>query len=276
MQQKMKRNLALICAVAAAVGCRGLALPSAPVAAFSQISEGSLFGACLEAVQLAKAPGTSFSKACTESFVKAGAQASLISSDCAELAGRVSEANDEKFLGDGRLVCGRLIRERALTASRPLAAFSPAPGSAAAGTFCDVMKVEALPFCALAGADTPTAAPVANDAAASFLPAAAVVQAPALRTPTVPVVATQQQPKQQLVAPHVVQPAPRLASEPQMSEAAQTIVAGMFPAFAHQVPQIMATGLPKAAPMNTKAEQQPDLNNAGIWSNLAALLHRTG
>jgi len=277
------------------VGCRAIKLFTAPVAAgsrgpgeaFAYLSEGALFGACFEAVQLAKAPGVPFSRACSDAFVKGGAQANLIAGDCAELAGRVSEANNEQFLGDGRLLCGRLIRERAFVAGRPLAAFAPSADlqySAAAGAFCDVMKVEALAFCSPA-----SAAP----ATATLLPAAAVappqVQAtPALRATDVrPVAAApQQQPPQQqpqLLAStpqSVVQPSPRLAPEPavspQMSEAAQTIAAGMFPAFAHQVPQALAAGLPSASPMNAKAEQQPDLNNAGIWSNLAALLHRTG
>jgi len=277
------------------VGCRAIKLFTAPVAAgsrgpaeaFAHLSEGALFGACFEAVQLAKAPGVPFSRACSDAFVKGGAQANLIAGDCAELAGRVSEANNEQFLGDGRLLCGRLIRERAFVNGRPLAAFAPSEGlqySAAAGAFCDVMKVEALAFCSPA-----SAAP----ATATLLPAAAVAPpqvqpTPALRATDVrPVAAApQQQPPQQqpqLLAStpqSVVQPSPRLAPEPavspQMSEAAQTIAAGMFPAFAHQVPQALAAGLPSASPMNAKAEQQPDLNNAGIWSNLAALLHRTG
>jgi len=296
----MKRNLTLLCAAAAAVGCQAINILSSPAAAgsrgsveaFSHVSEGSLFGACFESVQLAKAPGVSFSKACADAFVKGGAQATLVASDCAELAGRVSEANDEQFLGDGRLLCGRLIHERALVAGRPLAAFAPSEGlqgSAAAGAFCDVMRAEALPFCAPPSAGPAAATLVAADAA--VLPAAAVapprVQAtPALRAaeikPVRQIAVAPQQPPQLLVASpqSVVQPAPRLIPEPvvtpQMSEAAQTIAAGMFPAFAHQVPQALAAGLPSASPMNVKAEQQPDLNNAGIWSNLAALLHRTG
>lgn len=294
----MKRNLPLLCVAAVAVGCRALNLVSAPVAsgssgpskAFAQLAEGALFGACFEAIQLAKAPGIPFSRACSQAFVKGGAQANLIAGDCAQLAGRASEANNEKFLGDGRLLCGRLVRERAFVAGQPLASFAPSEGlqdSAAAAAFCDVMKVEALPFCAPA-----SVAP----ATATLLPAAAVAPpqpqaSPALRAAESksvrPVAAApQQQPPQQLpqvlsVTPQsVVQPSPRLAPEPavspQMSEAAQTIAAGMFPAFAHQVPQALAAGLPSASPMNAKAEQQPDLNNAGIWSNLAALLHRTG
>jgi len=294
----MKRNLPLLCAAALAGGCRAINLLAAPVAAgsrgpgeaFAHVSEGALFGVCFEAVQLAKAPGVPFSRACSEAFTKSGAQATLVAGDCAELAGRVTEASNEQFLGDGRLLCGRLIRERALVAGRPLAAFAPLEGlqgSAAAGAFCDVMKVEALPFCGPA-----SAAP----ATATLLPAAAVAPPQVQSTPALraadsksvrPVTAApQQQPLQQQPQPlastpqSVVQPSPRLSPEaavsPQMSEAAQTIAAGMFPAFAHQVPQALAAGLPSVSPMNAKAEQQPDLNNAGIWSNLAALLHRTG
>lgn len=270
---------------AAAVGCEAITWVSAAPAvagsrgsgeAFSHVSEASLFGACFEAVQLAKAPGTSFSKACAQAFANAGAQAAPVPGDCAELAGRVSEAANEQFLGDGRLLCGRLIHERALVAGRPLAAFAPTQGSVAAGAFCDVMKVESLAFCVPAAALL-----VAADAPLVAMTPAPPQATPALRAtevkPSRPAAVQQLQP----VAPHqsVVQPAPRLIPEavsPQMSEAAQMIAGGLFPAFTHQVPQALAAGLPAASPMSAKAEQQPDLNNAGIWSNLAALLHRTG
>jgi len=271
-----------VCAAAAAVGCEAITVFSAPAAgsrgsgeAFSHVSEASLFGACFEAVQLAKVPGASFSKACAEAFAKAGAQAAPVPGDCAELAGRVSEAANEEFLGDGRLLCGRLIHERALVAGRPLASFAPTQGSVAAGAFCDVMKVESLAFCVPAAALL-----VAADAPLVAMTPPPPQATPALRAtevkPSRPAAVQQLQP----VAPHpVVQPAPRLIPEavsPQMSEAAQMIAGGLFPAFTHQVPQALAAGLPSASPMSAKAEQQPDLNNAGIWSNLAALLHRTG
>lgn len=281
----MKRNLALVCAAVVAASGHALTALVAPATiaavtrgsgeAFSYVTEGSLFGACLQAVQLAEAPGVSFSKACADAFGKSGAQAALVSMDCAQLTGRVSEATDEHFLGDGRLLCGRLVRERSVAASRPLASFAPAEATASA-VFCDVMKVEALPFCAPAAA-----------AAISVLPPAAQPAAtPALRAAEVKpvrlaVVAASPQLPQAAVQP-VVQPAARLVPEsvvtPQMSEAAQTIAAGVWPAFAHQVPQALAAGPSglATAPMNTKAEQQPDLNNGGIWTNLAALLHRTG
>lgn len=275
----MKRNFALICTAAAAVGCQAIVLTSSPSfgsQAYSHVSEGSLFGACFEAVQLAKAPGIAFSKACAEAFVQAGAQANSISTDCAELAGRVSEASNEQFLGDGRLLCGRLVHERALVAGQSLAAFAPAQGTAAAGAFCDVMKVEALPFCSTTPA---VAAPPPASDSADVLPAAAVVPqaTPALRAAEVKSSRPAAVPAPTAVSHQsAAQPAQRPNSDPQISEAAQTIAAGMFPAFAHQVPQALAAGLPSASTMNAKAAAQPDLNNAGIWSNLAALLHRTG
>merc|ERR1719498_952072 len=65
---------------------------------------------------------------------------------------------------------------------------------------------------------------------------------------------------------------PQPAVPPQMAEAAQTLSAGLWPAFARQanLGQALAAGLPPA-PMNAKAEQQPALNNGGLWTNLAAL-----
>lgn len=274
----MKRNLAFVCAAAAVAGCQGITLLSAPSRTsgevFASVADSSLFGACLQTVHLAGAPGVSFSKACADAFGKSGVQAASV--DCSELAGRASEAVDEHFLGDGRLMCGRLVRERSFAVGRPLASFAPAEGSPAASVFCDAMKVEALSFC------VPAAAMVAA-ATDAFMPAAAVAparpQAAALRAAEVKLVraapSVPQPPQQQ----PVVQPAARLdpVVTPQMAEAAQTIAAGMWPAFARQVPQALAAGQPGlAAPMNAKAAQQPDLNNGGIWTNLAALLHRSG
>lgn len=223
-----------------------------------------MFGGCLQAVQSAEAPGVSFTKACADVFGKSGAQAAFVSMDCEELAGRVSEATDEHFLGDGRLLCGRLVRERSVAASRPLASFAPVQGSSMAASFCDVMKIEALAFCASPVA--PATSPVAVGtfvAGTPMLPVAARPQAtPALRTAEA---------KQVRLVPDVP------AEPSQMSEAAQTIALGAFPAFAHQVSQALAagpSGMAKA-PMDAKAEQQKDLNSGTIWSNLAALLHRS-
>jgi len=260
----MQRNLVLICTAAAVVSCHAIAISSAPAAvkstdrapqeAFSYVTEGSLFGGCLQAVQSAEAPGVSFTKACADVFGKSGAQAAFVSMDCAELAGRVSEATDEHFLGDGRLMCGRLVRERSVAASRPLASFAPVQGSSMAASFCDVMKIEALAFCA-----TPAA-----------------IGTFAVDTPMLPVAAATPSLRAAEVKPvRLVPDVPAEAS--QMSEAAQTIALGAFPAFAHQVPQALAagpSGMAKA-PMDAKAEQQKDLNSGTIWSNLAALLHRS-
>merc|ERR1719460_3180750 len=125
----MKSRLALLCAALGAVG--GAAqLVGVPREAFASIHEGSLFGACLNAVKRGEAPGVPFTKACVESFSAYGGQASALGDDCAELAGRSSEAADEGYLGDGRLLCGRMVRERAVVSSRPLAAFTPTEGGA--------------------------------------------------------------------------------------------------------------------------------------------------
>lgn len=286
----MKRNLTLLFWAANAVSCRALTVAAAPSRTagevFVDIPESSLFGACLQTVQLAEAPGISFVKACSDAFGKTGVQAASISTDCAELAGRASEAFDEHFLRDGRLMCGRLVRERAFATSHPLTAFAPAEGGVAASTFCDVMKMEALPSCApapVAVAPAPLAASAADASNVPVLPVVAVAPSQPQVTPALR--ATEAKPIiERLVAtPSTVQSQPQLMvaklPEPQMSEAAQTIAAGVWPAFARQVPQAMAAGLSNglaAAPMNAKAEQQPDLNNGGIWTNLAALLHRTG
>jgi hypothetical protein len=290
----MKRKLGLVCAAAIFTACRALAVPQAPAAlssrgsaqAFSYITESSLFGACLQAVQLAKAPGVSFSKSCADAFGKSGAQAAFVSMDCAELAGRASEASDEGFLGDGRLLCGRLARERSVAASRPLAAFAPVEGSAAASVFCDVMRSEALDFCMTSSASavvaTPAVVPVVAEVSAQTqaTPALRAAEAKLVRLATVPPAPQQpQQQQQQAAMPQqpMGQPVERLLP-PKMDEAAQTIAAGVWPSFSRQVSSALAAGpagLP-APPMNAKAEQQPDLNNSGIWTNLAALLHRTG
>lgn len=288
-----------MCAAAVAVACRGIQLQSA--SAFSYVADGSLFGACMQAVQLAEAPGASFTKACATAFGQIGAKAESMNLDCAELAGRASEAIDEHFLGDGRLLCGRLIRERAFAGSKPLAAFAPAQASASSGAFCDVMKAEAdvikaLPACAPAS----IVAPPVSAPDSAFLPVAAVAPARPQATPALRVAETKPlrpvaaaiPPSAPAVVPVVQmsapQPVPRVAAPqfamprvtPQMDEAAQTIASGLFPSFARQVPQALAAGLEhdslSTAPMSAKVGQQPDLNNGGIWTNLAALLHRTG
>mmetsp|Transcript_83854 Transcript_83854/g.130918 ORF Transcript_83854/g.130918 Transcript_83854/m.130918 type:complete len:254 (-) Transcript_83854:65-826(-) len=232
---------------------------SAKTEVFAYVHEGDLFGTCLNAVQRAEVPGVPFTKACQEAFSSSSSQAASVSDDCAELAGRASEALDQGFLGDGRLMCGQFIRERAAIANRPLAAFTPIQGGAALVAFCDIMHGEAVPLC------TPVSAlrSTAESSGAAILPAAAttvVRAAPALRAAEVKPV--------------------RLIPEPvmttQMQEAAQTIAAGVFPAFARQVPQALAAGLapPPQAAMNAKVET--GASNGDIWSNLAALLHRTG
>lgn len=269
----MKRSLVIVFVAASAVGCPGISTLSTPLAVgssassaevFANIADGSLFGACLQSVELAQVHGVSFTKACTDAFGKVGAQAVSISADCEELSGRASEAASEGFLGDGRLLCGRLMRERALATSQSLAHFAPSEGTAPLSAFCDVMKDEALQICAVASVVVGGSSSTAVAVEPSIMPATAVLpvrtQTPALRSADAKAV--------RLVPEPVV--------APQMSEAAQTIAAGMWPAFTRQVPQALAAGLPATAPMNTKAGQQPDLNNGGIWTNLAALLHRTG
>jgi hypothetical protein len=284
----MKRNLAILFLAASFAGCQAITLLSTQsrTEVFASIDDGSIFGACLQTMQLAQAPGTSFAKACMDAFSKYGAQTSSITSDCSELAGRASEAFDEHFLGDGHLMCGRLVRERAFNTGRPLANFAPAQGGTFASAFCDVMKTEALSICA--PASTATVVTPADSSNAAMLPPAAIAQAvpqvvPALRAaeakPARLVAASAPQPQPQMMVATPQQAGPEPVVTPQMDQAAQTIAAGVFPAFARQVPQAMAAGLSSglaAAPMNAKAEQQPDLNNGGIWSNLAALLHRTG
>lgn len=279
----MKRNLALVWAATAAVGCHALSIVSMPAASrdtsaqvFADVADGSLFGACMQAVHLAEAPGVTFSKACADAFSKSGAQASSVNTDCAELAGRASEAVDEHFLGDGRLMCGRLIRERAFVTKRPLASFAPAEAGASVGAFCDVMRSEALSFC------MPTAAAMAafavDPSSDSVLPPAAVAAPQAQATPALRAAEAKParlafaptQPLQQQQLPQQLQPgaavpqqlavqqaAARLFAEPavtpQLAEAAQTIAAGVFPAFAYQVPQVLAAGLLSALAMNAKA-----------------------
>lgn len=278
--------------------------------AFAYVEEGLLFGSCLAAVRQAKAPGVSFSKACQTAFQAASPQvqtANGLFDDCQELSGRASEASDEGFLGDGRLLCGRLTLERARVGQRPLQAFTPKEGGAVAGVFCDVMDGEEPPPCAPAAtraAASTVVAPVAPIAAAPVAATATIAQ-PQLVAPAAPVPAALPALRGPVgasmlraaeVQPVVLartapsQAAPQVALAPSLptNDAAAVIASGVFPSFARQVPRALAAVAPagalepsslhvEATPELSNGKSTPELGNIGsIWTNLAALLHRTG
>jgi len=122
--------------------------PVRPV--LSEVPAQLLFGACLQAAQAGAQESHDFSSACIDAFnaVVPGASTSLVASDCQEFAGRVSEAQEEGYLGDGKLLCGQLVHERALGASRPLVEFLPSQDRGGVfGAFCDVMRSAKLGEC---------------------------------------------------------------------------------------------------------------------------------
>jgi len=137
---------------------------------FENISRQSVFATCLRALQRSqrlplrkKVEPSSFASICADEFFGAQAMPTALQMKlpqkpgpsygefdaCAEFAGRAKEAKEQGYLGDGLLLCGRLVREDAAETRQPVSAYLPSEDSAAIASFCSAMQPEAPMQCAL-------------------------------------------------------------------------------------------------------------------------------
>mmetsp|Transcript_9545 Transcript_9545/g.21881 ORF Transcript_9545/g.21881 Transcript_9545/m.21881 type:complete len:172 (-) Transcript_9545:14-529(-) len=132
------------CSFGLATVCAYLSITAAllsPKAVDSSHPE-AFFGRCLSSVQvlsktLNQEPQPSVSSACANSTVSP-----QLGVTCAQLAGRVSEALEEGYIADGKLLCGELVQEDAKHKGTAVSGYAPVQDTSLLAVFCDVMGVD--------------------------------------------------------------------------------------------------------------------------------------
>merc|ERR1719235_1148255 len=81
------------------------------------------------------------------SFMKGwtlGEASTSMTENCLEFAGRVVEAKEQGYLGNGTVVCGRLVKESAVVSKKNLSLYKPAEGGELQMEFCRAVIDDSL------------------------------------------------------------------------------------------------------------------------------------
>merc|ERR1719191_840627 len=81
------------------------------------------------------------------SFMKdwsSAAPSTSVPDSCLEFAGRVAEAREQGYLGNGTVVCGRLVKENAVVSQNDLSLYKPAEGGELQMAFCKAVLDDSL------------------------------------------------------------------------------------------------------------------------------------
>jgi len=118
---------------------------------FGFLPQNRYFSACLQTVRTISSSTDPFNmkeaQSVCVSFMKGwtiAAPSTSVPESCLEFAGRVIEANEQGYLGNGTVVCGRLVKESALVQKKDLALYKPAEGSDLQLQFCKAVIDDSL------------------------------------------------------------------------------------------------------------------------------------